>query len=368
MQTILLVLIGLSFNFCIAQSQYIYVSDAENWSNPPWQILRFDENGQQARVFINSYLDWPQDILFIEDQREVLVSNLNNGTIIKYESYSGEYIDTFAFNLDGPTRMKIGPDSLLYVLQWYGDGLVKRFQLNGEFLDNFTTTNIPQAIGMDWDRGGNLYVSSYTQNYIRKFSPKGIDLGLFISSNLEGPTNIWFNKSGQLFVADYDGGSIKKFDANGQYLLSSAIGLKQSEGVAVYPNGEFLMGNGGDGSIKKFNADGVFISDFITPGSGGLIRPNAVILRTVDQPDLSTLEKPKLYVNPAVGTIFYIEKSAIGLIDSLTIFDDLGDIKMQASYLNQTQIDLSILADGPYYIAAKKEGEVVFQYRIYVRH
>lgn len=34
--------------------------------------------------------------------------------------------------------MKIGPDSLLYVLQWSGKGTVKRYKLDGTNLGDFT--------------------------------------------------------------------------------------------------------------------------------------------------------------------------------------------------------------------------------------
>ena len=48
---------------------YIYVSDAGNFNKPPWQILKYDENGQNSKVFISEDqgLDWPQDIVFLED-------------------------------------------------------------------------------------------------------------------------------------------------------------------------------------------------------------------------------------------------------------------------------------------------------------
>ena len=58
-----------------AQEYQVYVSDAGNFSMPPWQILRFDRNGESPEVFINQNLDWPHDILFLEESGTVLVSN-----------------------------------------------------------------------------------------------------------------------------------------------------------------------------------------------------------------------------------------------------------------------------------------------------
>ena len=129
-----LLLLIISFVLLLASNTFcqiieVYVSDAGNFSSPPWQILKFDENGENPEVFINSNLAWPQDIVFIEDQDIVLISNLNSGTITKHNSATGAFIENFATGISGPTRMKIGADdSLLYVLQWSGNGRVRRYQ------------------------------------------------------------------------------------------------------------------------------------------------------------------------------------------------------------------------------------------------
>ena len=154
---ILLIVTFLPLNIS-SQTMEIYVSDANNF-NAPWKILKYDENGENPETFIDTVLAWPQDIVFLEDQQVVLISNLNSGRITKYNSSTGEYIGDFATGISGPTRMKIGKDSLLYVLQWSGNGYVKRYELDGTFLDDFTNSNVPQSIGIDWDVNGNLYVS-----------------------------------------------------------------------------------------------------------------------------------------------------------------------------------------------------------------
>lgn len=75
----------------VSQSYEIYVSDAGNFNNPPWQILKYDENGQNPEVFINTNLYWPQDILFFEESNEVLISNLD-GCINKHNASTGDFI------------------------------------------------------------------------------------------------------------------------------------------------------------------------------------------------------------------------------------------------------------------------------------
>ena len=282
MKKLLLLLISLTLvisSKILSQNLEIYISDAGNFSNPPWQILKFDENGENPEVFINDQLAWPQDILFLENQQVVLISNLNTGRITKHNSTTGAYIDDFATGINGPTRMKIGSDSLLYILQWSGNGKVLRYQLDGTFVDEFTSMGVPQSIGLDWDSDGNLYVSSYTGDHVRKFDSNGNDLGLFVNSNLVGPTNIWFDDGGDLLISDYNGTAVKRFDSNGNYINDFLTGLSNSEGVDFFPNGDILIGNGATSSVKLFDSSGNYIEDLISSGAGNLLTPNAVVIR-----------------------------------------------------------------------------------------
>lgn len=259
----------------------LYVSDAGNFSTG-FKILKYDEFGKNPKVFTSSNLSWPQDILFVDNQNLVLISNLNSGNITKYNASTGAYLGNFATGLAGPTRMKIGPDGKLYVLQWNATtNKIKRYDLNGTILGDFTSVGVASAIGIDWDSQGNLYVSSYYDDLVRKFDSNGNDLGLFISENLVGPTNIWFDDSGDLLVSDYDGGSIKRFSSTGTYKGVFISGLGKSEGILTLPNGDILIGNGQTSSVKKYTSSGQFIKDVISAGSGGLITPNAIAVNPV---------------------------------------------------------------------------------------
>ena len=178
-------------------------------------------------------------------------------------------------------RMKIGPDNLLYVLQWSGNGTVKRYELDGTPRGDFTSVGVSQSIGLDWDAIGNLYVSSFNQAVVRKFDGQGLDQGIFISTNLQGPTNIWFDSNGDLLVSDWSGGAIRRFDASGGFLSNYITGLSQPEGMDTLPNGNLLIGNGGAGSVRVFDAGGNSLGNFVAPGAGGLMQPNAVVVRQI---------------------------------------------------------------------------------------
>ena len=262
------------------QGYDIYVSDAGQFSIPPWQILKYDENGDNPEVFISENLAWPHDIVFLEEANTVLVSNYNSGNIERYHADTGKFIDTFASGLSAPTRMKIGPDGMLYVCQAGGLGKVRRYRLDGTFVDDFTSIGLEKCLGLDWDRAGNLYVSDYDSRIVRAFDRNGVDLGTFISNNLAGPTNIWFNKFGDLLVIDYDAGVVRRFDSQGVYQGDIIQGLSQAEGLDYLPDGNIVIGNGGTSSVKRFNGAGAYVEDIVSSQSGGLKQPNAVVVRT----------------------------------------------------------------------------------------
>lgn len=261
----------------------IYVSDAGSpLGTAPFQILKYDENGQNAEVFIGENLSWPQDILFLEDDGHVLISNLNDNSIRRHDIKTGAFLSNFADGISGPTRIKIGPDNLLYVLQWTGNGKVLRYELDGAFVDEFTSIGVTQSIGLDWDSDGKLYVSSFSGATVRRFDTSGNDDGIFISSNLSGPTDIWFD-DGDLWVNDWQSGAIQRFDSQGTFVETVTSGLLQNEGIDFLKNGDFLIGNGGTGAVKMYSSSGSFLRDLVEVGSGGLRGPNAVRVRNVNQ-------------------------------------------------------------------------------------
>ncbi len=183
--------------------------------------------------------------------------------------------------------MKIGPDGLLYVLQWRGDYLVLRFELDGTPLGAFTSVGVKESIGLDWDSDGNLYVSSYNENgatgfFVKKFDPSGNDLGTFISSGLRGPTNIWFDDSGNLMVNDWLEGAIVKFSPSGSFISTFTSGIQQVEGVDFLDNGDIIIGVGSSSSVNQYTSSGSLVRSLVTSGLGGLIKPNAVRVRRVN--------------------------------------------------------------------------------------
>lgn len=351
----------------LGQQVEIYVSNGIGSAS---SIKKFDGSGNYVEDFITMSngvctIDWTQDIVLNPVDNTLLISSLNTNEILKYNAVDGACVGVFATVTGGPTRMKIGADNLLYVLQWTGNGKVLRYQLDGTFVDEFTAVGVANSIGLDWDIQGNLYVSSYNGSSIRKFDSSGNDLGLFLSANLQGPTNIWFDSAGNLFVLNWDGNLIKKFDSAGNFLTNIGGAITNPEGVAFLPNGNFLIGNGAtNGKITEYASDGSLVGVFAS--GNGLSYPNGIYVKELSA---STIEmnQNQVFVWPTIGNIFSINQSIIESGGEIEVLDMLGR-KMDVIHLcNANKWNADHLNNGMYLLSGERNGKKLEQ-RIIVDH
>lgn len=349
-----------------SQDYEIYVTGGNNDV-----VIKYDQSGENPETFVSANsggLDWPQDIIFLEDQNVMLVSSFNDRSIKKYNLETGEFIENFATTSTAPTRMRIGEDSLLYVLPWAGQGQenpIARYDLDGNFIDNFSEVGVSQAIGMAWDEEGNFYVSSYGGGYVRKYDAEGNDLGFFINSSVNGPTNIWFADNGDMIVLNWDGGNATRFDSEGNFLEIFISGLSQPEGVAFLPNGNFLIGNGGTDQVKEFESDGTFVRNWPTTGVT-LDLPNAVVIRnlaTVDIPEVPV--KEVILVSPTMGTSFSFVHEMED-VEQVEIYDVKGVLVARKAVQNGVLWEAQQAAEGVYVLLAKIKSGAVYSQKIVV--
>ena len=341
--------------FFFGNAQEIYVSDAASFNIGPWQILKYDQNGENPEVFINTNLGWPQDIVFLESDNVVLISNLNTGLINRHNATTGAYIDAFASGIAGPTRMKIGDDNLLYVLQWNGNGNVLRYQLDGTFVDEFTSAGVFRSIGLDWDDSGNLYVSYYNTSTIRKYDSSGNDLGIFINTNLSGPTNIWFASNGDLYANNWNNGTVSRFDSSGNFIETWISDIGECEGVAFLPNGNILIGKGTTGEVKQYQPDGTFVENTVTSGLGGLVRPNAVVLRGFSLSDADFESTETVFVVPSVGSKFKLSQKVDLQNNAFEVYNLNGKLVEKVKMDNDLIWNADSYSEGLYLIVATLE-------------
>ncbi len=361
----LVLIITLSCYTCIGQ---IYISDAGNFDKGPYAIYKFDADGKNGKVFITEKLAWPQDILFLENEKVVLISNLSTGTIDRYDINSGSFISTFASGIGGPTRMKIGPDKKIYVLQWEGNGKVKRYDPDGTFLGDFTKTGVTNSIGLDWDKNGNLYVSSYNGKFVQKFNEKGESQGKIVSGVLDGPTNIYFDGNGHLLVLDYNSGRVLQFDEAGKFIKELIKDIGQCEGISFLQNGNFLIGVGSTSSIHEYDKNGSFIGTLIASGSLGLLSPNAVVIRNASTALNEVATSDNLFALPLTNNSFTIKKEIDGsILESISVYTLAGKLLTVIPRANNLTWSAETLNTGIYILVANTNSGNRYKQKIYVQ-
>ncbi len=249
-------------------------------------VKRFNgETGEYIDDFVSAGsggLATTQEVRFGTDGN-LLVSGRGDTHILKYNGQTGAFIGNFTsgYDLDNPTKMTFGPDGKIYISQW---GNVKkkvvRFDaVTGQFIDEFTKTDLNEASGHAWDAEGNLYVACYGSKDVRKFDAGGNYLGVFTQSgHLQGPVNLWFNADSNLCVLDWTLGSVQVFDGKtGNFISTFVSGLTNAEGITVGPDTDIYICDWTDNNIKRYDKDGNFISVFSK--GGNLKAPNSLVFR-----------------------------------------------------------------------------------------
>lgn len=346
-----------TFIFCSSSfGQYeVYVSSG---NGPTSSIKKFDANGNFIGNFVApgaSPLNWPQDILFINDGTEALVSGLNNNAIFRYDGATGALIDTFAINISGPTRIKIGPDGYLYALEWSGGGRVQRYDLSGNFIDTFTNIPVIESIGLDWDASNNLYVSAFSGAEVYRFDPTGAYTGNPISGTLAavGPTNLWFDDTGDMYLLDWTGNKVVRYNSSFQVQPSFITGISKPEGIVQLPNGDFLIGAGGPNSqIRRYDSAGNFIGVFAS--GNGLENPNALYLKFSGMGVQEGLIQSPPSVHPTMGSVFFIH-GAQNKDATIRLYGMNGTLIRNFSLQANGSFTTYDLSEGTYFVGINDE-------------
>lgn len=251
-------------------------------------VFHYDLIGNHLGEFIaagSGGLFGPEDIFFHPDG-SILVTGFGNTAIKRYDGSTGAFLGDFSsgYALATPSKMSMGPDSLLYVTQWGAtQNKVVRFDLVGAFVDEFTSIGTPNGLGHFWDATGRFYISVYgngATGTVQRFAADGTFLDIFIDSSiLQGPTDLWQEANGDVLVEDWTTGTVLRFDSTGAFLSTYISGLSNPEGHAFLPNGDLLIGDWGEDAVHWFDASGTSLGYF-TSGNG-LADPNCVRVREV---------------------------------------------------------------------------------------
>jgi sugar lactone lactonase YvrE len=195
----------------------------------------------------------------------VFVTNFGVNTITKYDANGNGSPFTSAF-VNGPNGVALDASGNLYVST--NSNVVRKFSPSGVDLGVFASTGINLALGLAFDRNGNLYAANFGANTIEEFSPTGMDLGVFANLAFR-PTGIAFDSTGILHVAT-SGNTIARFAPDGTQLSSfTSLNLNNPEGLAFDSLGFLYVANSGSDSIQIFSQAGVDLGSLVAPSLSG---------------------------------------------------------------------------------------------------
>lgn len=315
----------------LTRSQTIFVSSRNNNA-----VKQYDLNGNFMGDFVapgSGGLSVPQEVVW-HPEGFLLVTGRGNTAVKKYDGATGAYLGNFThgYSLDNPTKTTIWRDSLLYISQWGAfQNKVVRFDLKtGAFVDEFTSTGVPNGCGHAWDAHGRLLVAQFgdgVNGKVWKFDVDGMKLNDLIPSTLlQGPVNLWYGANDTLFVADWTLGQVLKFNGLTSSFVSVAItGMSNVEGYTFDAAGRLYLCDWTQNKVFRYDFSNSLLSPFIT--TGGLMAPNSILIREPVSPTSNIqASQMHLFVSPNPATeqvrIQYALKKASAV--ELTIVDALG--------------------------------------------
>lgn len=305
-----LLLVILGFLSLKLNAQDIYISNRNGNS-----VKLFDgTTGGFIKDFVASGsggLSAPQEVIFLPDG-SLMVTGRFNTALKRYDGQTGAYLGDFTtgYTLDNPTKTTIGPDSLIYVSQWgQVQNKVVRFDLQGQFVDEFTDINVPQGMGHAWDSTGNYYVCRWGQGNageVLKFDSAGTSLGVFVPSGIiQGPVNLFFDHEAHLNVLDWTTGELVRFHGQtGAFLDKPATGMTNPEGWVFDTLGLLYLCDWSLNRVYRVDTASGSRTNFITTGSLGspngiTFGPEYTVIGTAD--DLTAYINVELVPHPSSG-------------------------------------------------------------------
>jgi sugar lactone lactonase YvrE len=195
---------------------------------------------------------------------QFFVTNFGVNSITRYDENGLAFNFTNSF-VNGPNGIALDASGNVYVTT--NENTIQKFSPEGIDLGVFASTGLNLALGLAFDRSGNLYAANFAGNTVEKFAPDGTDLGIF--ALVIRPTGLAFDAAGNLYVANFSA-SIMRFAPNGSQLSSfTSLNLNNPEGIAFDSLGNLYAANSGSDSIEIFSPTGLDLGAITPSGLNG---------------------------------------------------------------------------------------------------
>ncbi|MFN3255495.1 MAG: LamG-like jellyroll fold domain-containing protein [Ilumatobacter sp.] len=208
------------------------------------------------------------------------VSDFVSDSVVRFDPSSGAHVDTFVASgsggLEGAADMVIAPDGSLLVASYFSDSIERYDGVSGAHLGSFApagTGGLDGPIGMTYGPDGNLYVVNWVGTSVVRFDPvDGTPLGAFATGVAAQPTAAGFAPDGDLYLIGRNTGRLDRYDGATGAFIETVATPSTAFGLAVEPDGTFLVGSEFDETISRYAFDGTPLETFAS-NADGLLNP-----------------------------------------------------------------------------------------------
>lgn len=198
---------------------------------------------------------------------DLLVSNRESGTVLRFDGDTGEFIEVFAL-VESPLGMEVDTQDNLFVASSGADRLLSFDMATG---GQTNTIDIHRPTGVGLSPAGDVYVASQlsdSQSQVWRYTgaPENPLESFVDDSHLDAVNSLIFGPDGHLYVSDSSQRDIVRFDgATGEFIDDFAGGglLSTPVGLTFGPDQNLYVASFDSSEIVRFDgATGDFIDVF----------------------------------------------------------------------------------------------------------
>ena len=303
----------------------ILVSDAPEFGGNNGKVIHVDPStGLQILISSGGFLNRPLGIV-LDASGQILVTDEDvfDGAVISIDPISGVQTVLSTAVSSAPSGIAVDGAGALYVSEQLSHQVVKVDPGSGTILITYSG-NFNKPMLSAFDLAGNLIVPNRGNGSIVRLDPTTGQQEVISSGNLFGGTpSVAVEADGDILVA---GSGIVRVDPlTGDQELVSRGGILSGSltGIALEADGQILVAD--RSNDKLFRVDPTTGAQSVVSSGGLFVEPFGVFI-------IPALEPP---------TVISVGPSAIyAVIDnnSIGVFDDLGDLAVDVSENNHSQV------------------------------
>jgi len=214
------------------------------------------------------------------------MSNVDTNAPRYFDPQTGSFRGALRTGASWEHQMRIGPDGLIYLPS---TSVIQRIDPRTAYLVDNLVDGVPEGAGtftdMLFDANGDLLVLDNSNGDIKRYSRVNGDyLGQFSDTQMSAPKYMEYGPDGDIYVTGNGGGDgrVLRIDAQsgdlaGNFVSAGSGGLTAGQGL-VFHEGYLYVSDGGGNNVLRFDDEtGSFDREFVTTeDNGGLANPHSL--------------------------------------------------------------------------------------------